>query len=194
MTQAFSLYTELTVRQNLVLHGKLYSLPEDSIEPRVQELAQRLDLTAVFDVFPDALPLGVRQRLSLAVALIHKPDILILDEPTSGVDPIARDNFWEILIDLSRKDQVTIFITTHFMNEAERCDRISLMNAGKVLVVDTPRGVVKRRGAKTLEDAFISYLEEAQGKEAVGPEPAEPVPAAGKPEAAAAEVGERFRL
>jgi len=194
MTQAFSLYSELTVRQNLVLHAKLYTLPEDSIEPRVQELAQRLDLTAVFDVFPDALPLGVRQRLSLAVALIHKPDILILDEPTSGVDPIARDNFWQILIDLSRKDQVTIFITTHFMNEAERCDRISLMNAGKVLVVDSPSAVVKKRGAKTLEDAFISYLEEAQGKEPAGKEPAESAPAAGKPEATPAEFGQRFRL
>ncbi|WP_407819698.1 AAA family ATPase, partial [Staphylococcus aureus] len=88
---------------------------------------------AVMDTLPDDLPLGIRQRLSLAVAMIHSPDILILDEPTSGVDPVARDGFWQILADLSRNDNVTIFISTHFMNEAERCDRISLMHAGKVL-------------------------------------------------------------
>ena len=182
MTQAFSLYGELTVRQNLVLHGRLYGLPPELIEPRVQELGQRFDLTRVFDVLPDALPLGVRQRLSLAVALIHGPEMLLLDEPTSGVDPVARDNFWQILADLARKDQVTIFVSTHFMNEAERCDRISLMNAGKVLVIDSPSALVQKRGAKTLEDAFISYLEEAIGKE-----PSAPTPAAGESRAAPAE-------
>ena len=114
------------------------------------------------DALPDALPLGQRQRLSLAVAVIHEPDLLILDEPTSGVDPVARDGFWEHLIDLSRREKVTIFISTHFMNEAERCDRISLMSAGKVLVIDTPDGVVKQRGAATLEEAFIGYLEDAE--------------------------------
>ena len=163
MTQAFSLYSELTVRQNLVLHARLFSLPEERIPARVQEMAQRFGLTDVMDALPDALPLGQRQRLSLAVAMIHAPEMLILDEPTSGVDPVARDNFWQIMIELSRRDKVTIFISTHFMNEAERCDRISLMNAGKVLVSDAPAALVAKRGVKTLEDAFISYLEEATG-------------------------------
>ena len=107
--------------------------------------------------------MGIRQRLSLAVAIVHEPEILILDEPTSGVDPLARDRFWEALIDLSRKQDVTIFVSTHFMNEAERCDRISLMDSGRVLATGTPAQLVKSRGVATLEDAFISYLEEATG-------------------------------
>jgi len=163
MSQAFSLYTELTVRQNLDLHAHLFKLPTSTISARVEEMAKRFDLEGVMDAFPDGLPLGIRQRLSLAVAMIHAPDVLILDEPTSGVDPIARDAFWQILVDLSRKDNVTIFISTHFMNEAERCDRISLMHAGKVLISDTPEAITKSRNSPTLEDAFVAYLEEAAG-------------------------------
>ncbi|MDO5621964.1 MAG: ribosome-associated ATPase/putative transporter RbbA [Paracoccus sp. (in: a-proteobacteria)] len=161
MTQAFSLYSELTVRQNLVLHGQLFGLSADSIPPRVDEMASRFDLTEVMDSLPEALPLGLRQRLSLAVAMIHKPEILILDEPTSGVDPVARDGFWRILVELSRKDGVTIFVSTHFMNEAAWCDRISLMHAGRVLVSDTAAAITASKGAETLEDAFIAYLEDA---------------------------------
>src|SRR5579883_3169592 len=162
MSQAFSLYTELTVRQNLVLHAQLFDVPKAEIPQRVEETAARFGLDEIMEALPDSLPLGQRQRLQLAVALIHKPTLLLLDEPTSGVDPVARDVFWEYLIELSRKDKVTIFITTHFMNEAMRCDRISLMNAGKVLVVDTPAGVIASRHAATLSDAFIGYLEDAQ--------------------------------
>ncbi len=161
MSQSFSLYTELTVRQNLELHARLFRMPSERIPARVGEMSERFDLTDVMDALPDALPLGVRQRLSLAVAMIHGPEMLILDEPTSGVDPVARDAFWQIMIDLSRRDKVTIFISTHFMNEAERCDRISLMHAGRVLVSDTPSGLREKRGSQTLEEAFISYLEEA---------------------------------
>ncbi|MEP1543389.1 MAG: ABC transporter permease, partial [Marinobacter sp.] len=102
--------------------------------------------------------------LSLAVAMIHRPEMLILDEPTSGVDPVARDAFWRRLVELSRRDGVTIFISTHFMNEAERCDRISLMHAGRVLVTDTPANIVQQRGAETLEEAFVAHLEEASGE------------------------------
>ncbi len=163
MSQAFSLYSELTVRQNLELHAQLFHVPAEEIPARVEEMAGRFDLTDIMDALPDALPLGQRQRLSLAVAMIHKPEMLILDEPTSGVDPIARDQFWQMMIDLSRGDKVTIFISTHFMNEAERCDRISLMHAGKVLVSDTPAAIVEKRGSTNLEDAFISYLEDAAG-------------------------------
>jgi ribosome-dependent ATPase len=161
MTQAFSLYSELTVQQNLVLHARLFKIPPERIDARVAEMAGRFGLMDVMDALPNALPLGQRQRLSLAVAMIHGPEMLILDEPTSGVDPVARDAFWQIMLDLARKEGVTIFISTHFMNEAERCDRISLMHAGRVLVSDRPAAIVEQRGTQTLEEAFISYLEEA---------------------------------
>lgn len=163
MSQAFSLYTELTVRQNLVLHARLFGMAPERIDSRIAELAGRFDLTAVMDALPDALPLGVRQRLSLAVAIVHAPQLLILDEPTSGVDPIARDNFWRLMIELARRDGVTIFISTHFMNEAARCDRLSLMHAGRVLVTAAPADLLSERGTATLEEAFISYLVEAGG-------------------------------
>ncbi|TCT29629.1 ribosome-associated ATPase/putative transporter RbbA [Martelella mediterranea] len=176
MSQAFSLYTELTVRQNLELHAKLFAMPKDRIAPRIAEMAERFDLADVMDELPEGLPLGLRQRLSLAVAMIHAPEILILDEPTSGVDPVARDNFWQILSDLSRNDGVTIFVSTHFMNEAELCDRISLMHAGKVLVSDTAKNIIARHGVETLEDAFIAYLEQANGATVKEAEE-EPVPA-----------------
>ncbi|MYZ49471.1 ribosome-associated ATPase/putative transporter RbbA [Propylenella binzhouense] len=166
MSQAFSLYGELTVRQNLDLHARLFRLSPAAIPGRIAEMVERFGLAGVLDALPDALPLGVRQRLSLAVAMIHGPEILILDEPTSGVDPVARDGFWQILADLSRKDGVTIFVSTHFMNEAERCDRISLMHAGRVLVSDSPQAIVAKRSAGSLEEAFVAYLEEATAGEA----------------------------
>jgi ribosome-dependent ATPase len=160
MSQSFSLYTELTVRQNLELHARLFHLPAKKAGARLDELTQRFGLKDYLDQQTSDLPLGIRQRLSLAVAVVHEPEILILDEPTSGVDPWARDAFWELLIDLSRNQGVTIFVSTHFMNEAGRCDRISLMDSGRVLVTDTPPNLVRARGAATLEDAFIGYLEE----------------------------------
>ncbi len=161
MTQLFSLYGELTVKQNLMLYARLFRIPEAQVKERVHAMMQRFDLTHLQDVSPDDLPLGIKQRLSLAAAVIHSPQILILDEPTSGVDPVARDSFWELIIELSRKDKVTIFVTTHFMNEAERCDRISLMHAGRSLACAEPAELVKERGVKTLEEAFIGYLEDA---------------------------------
>ena len=164
MSQAFSLYNELTVRQNLELHARLFHIPEAEIPARVAEMSERCKLNDVEDVLPESLPLGIRQRLSLAVAVIHRPEMLILDEPTSGVDPVARDMFWQLMVDLSRQDKVTIFISTHFMNEAERCDRISLMHAGKVLASGTPPELVEKRGAASLEEAFIAYLQEAAGQ------------------------------
>lgn len=178
MSQGFSLYSELTVAQNLDLHARLFELPADTITARVGEMIARFDLADIADALPDALPLGLRQRLSLAVAMIHGPDILILDEPTSGVDPVARDRFWQILAELSRKDNVTIFVSTHFMNEAERCDRISLMHAGKVLTSDPPAAIVAAHGTATLEQAFIACLEEAiaDTSEPAGPQAAAPAP------------------
>lgn len=163
MSQSFSLYGELTVRQNLVLHARLFHVPPARIDERVAAMVERFGLGNVLDSLPDSLPLGIRQRLSLAVAMVHEPELLILDEPTSGVDPIARDEFWRLLITLSRRDQVTIFISTHFMNEAERCDRMSMMHAGRVLESDRPAELVRKKGVRTLEEAFISYLLEADG-------------------------------
>ena len=163
MSQAFSLYGELTVRQNQVLHAQLFHVPADQQAARVQAMVERFELQEVLDALPESLPLGVRQRLSLAVAMVHQPELLILDEPTSGVDPIARDRFWQLLADLSRRDRVTIFISTHFMNEAARCDRMSMMHAGRVLDSDRPAALIAKRGAATLEEAFIGYLVEAGG-------------------------------
>lgn len=177
MSQAFSLYGEQTVRQNLVLHARLFHVPEAQVPGRVQAMVERFGLQEEIDSLPDALPLGLRQRLSLAVAMVHQPELLILDEPTSGVDPVARDNFWRLLIELSRRDRVTIFISTHFMNEAERCDRISLMHAGKVLVSAPPADIAMQRGAGSLEQAFIAYLEDASGTRRAAPAERTPAPA-----------------
>ncbi|MBV8262816.1 MAG: ribosome-associated ATPase/putative transporter RbbA, partial [Candidatus Eremiobacteraeota bacterium] len=177
MSQAFSLYGELSVRHNLELHAKLFDLPAEEQEKRVNEMLDRFGLREVADVEPESLPLGIRQRLQLAVAIQHRPQMLILDEPTSGVDPVARDQFWEYLVALSRNDGVTIFLSTHFMNEAMRCDRISLMNAGKVLVSDKPPNIIEMRHASNLEEAFIAFLEDASGQK-LGQRSAEPEAAA----------------
>ena len=160
MSQAFSLYEELTVSQNLMLHAKLYQIPRAQWAQYVQAVMQQFDLVHLADEYPSALPLGIRQRLQLAAACLHKPEVLILDEPTSGVDPAARDMFWTYLIKLSREDKITIFVTTHFMNEAARCDRISFMHRGRVLAVDTPEALRLQKNVPTLEEAFIRYLEE----------------------------------
>lgn len=191
MSQAFSLYSEITVRQNLELHAKLFSVPPEDIPGRVEEMLERFGLVDVIDSLPASLPLGIRQRLSLAVAMVHNPELLILDEPTSGVDPVARDAFWRLLIELSRRDRVTVFISTHFMNEAERCDRMSMMHAGKVLDSDVPARLVEKRGAETLEEAFIGYLIEADGGTATPASQAQAsVQAAEPPAAHAAHTGQ----
>ena len=195
MSQAFSLYGELTVRQNLVLHAQLFHVPADQQAARVQAMVERFELQDALDALPESLPLGVRQRLSLAVAMVHQPELLILDEPTSGVDPIARDRFWQLLADLSRRDRVTIFISTHFMNEAARCDRMSMMHAGRVLDSDRPAALIAKRGAATLEEAFIGYLVEAGG-DAPAQDEAEPAPAAAQaaPAAPSTARGPAFSL
>ncbi len=171
MSQSFSLYTELTVEQNLRLHARLFHLPPAQAKARIDALVEKFGLADYLDQGTLDLPLGIRQRLSLAVAIVHEPEMLILDEPTSGVDPLARDSFWELLIDLSRNQDVTIFISTHFMNEAARCDRIALMDAGRVLAIGTPAALTKARNCENLEDAFISYLEEAISARHAGGEP-----------------------
>ena len=171
MSQSFSLYGELTVLQNLELHAHLFDIPKAVGAERAHALIKRFELGSYTNEQAGALPLGLRQRLSLAVAVIHEPEVLILDEPTSGVDPAARDDFWRLLFELSREQGVTIFLSTHFMNEAERCDRISLMHAAKVLAVGTPAELQQQYAGETLEDAFVACLQEAQGLSAEQHEP-----------------------
>ncbi len=195
MSQAFSLYTELTVRQNLILHARLFDLPPEKSPERVEELINVFGLEPAADVLAESLPMGIRQRLSLAVAVIHEPKMLILDEPTSGVDPVARDSFWELLIKLSRDNGVTIFLSTHFMNEAARCDRMSMMHAGRVLAQGPPAKLVEERKAKSLEDAFIGYLEEAAQKPMMAADaPAPAASAAGTHTEHTADTSGRFSL
>ena len=178
MSQGFSLYSELSVTQNLALQGRLYGIPEADLPQRIEESIVQFDLTDIRHAMPAQLPLGMRQRLSLAAAVIHRPRLLILDEPTSGVDPVARNVFWQSLIKLSREDGVTIFITTHFMDEAQMCDRISLMNAGQVVITDSPNNVIQSCQASSMEAAFLYYLERATGQTVSKPGAASPVAAA----------------
>ena len=187
MSQSFSLYGELSVYQNIELHAHLFHLPKAELASRIKEVLTQFELDDVRDSKPESLPLGVKQRLQLAVAVLHRPEMLILDEPTSGVDPIARDEFWRLLIQLSREDGVTIFISTHFMNEAERCDRISLMHAGRVLAVGAPDELEKSKNAENLDDAFVDYLKEASENGQEQPATAEvsqPIVTASREEAA----------
>ncbi|SMH46138.1 ribosome-associated ATPase/putative transporter RbbA [Azospirillum agricola] len=170
MAQSFSLYGELTVNQNLALHARLFGLDAD--KARLDRLTERFGLAAYGDAVADRLPLGVRQRLSLAVAVLHGPELLILDEPTSGVDPVARDQFWRDLVALSRDQGVTIFVSTHFMNEAARCDRVAFMNAGRVIASGPPDTLRRQQQAQTLDDAFIGFMRQAErGEGAVDAEP-----------------------
>ena len=171
MSQAFSLYEELSVRQNLVLHARLYRIAQAAAA--IDGVLRQFELAEHADSLPASLPLGVRQRLQLAAACLHRPKVLILDEPTSGVDPAARDMFWQYLLQLSRQERVTIFVSTHFMNEAERCDRISLMHRGRVLAVGTPAELVRRQQAASLEESFIRFLEQDEARESGQPESVE---------------------
>jgi ribosome-dependent ATPase len=168
MSQSFSLYGELSVQQNLDLHARLFRLDDARRRERIATLTGRFDLARYRDQRAEQLPLGVRQRLSLAVAMIHEPELLILDEPTSGVDPVARDAFWALLAELSREHGVTIFISTHFMNEAERCDRISLMHAGRVLAQGSPAELKQAQGTDSLDDCFIAHIEQADPEDRDG--------------------------
>lgn len=161
MSQTFSLYGELTVRQNLELHARLFHVPAGEVGRRIAETAERFGLLPSMDQLPADLPAGIRQRLSLAVAMVHRPELLILDEPTSGVDPLTRSRFWDLMVDLARRDGVTLFISTHLMSEAERCDRVSLMHAGRLLDTGTPAELRERHRAASLEAAFIDCLGKA---------------------------------
>ncbi|MCW5632050.1 MAG: ribosome-associated ATPase/putative transporter RbbA [Rubrivivax sp.] len=191
MSQGFSLYRDLTARQNLELQAQLFGMDRQAIAGRVDALLQRFGLDGAAASLPMTLPLGMRQRLQLAAALVHGPELLILDEPTSGVDPVARDAFWAVLIELSRRDGVTIFLSTHFMDEAERCDRVSLMHAGRVLAEGSPADLARASAGGTLEDSFVGRLAAEQRGEASAVAPSS-VPAAGAAAKAEARTRRRF--
>ncbi len=157
MAQKFSLYGNMTVRENLNFFAGIYGIPFKDIKDRVQAIASAFDLDEYFEQLSEELPLGIKQRLSLACALIHNPPILFLDEATSGVDPVTRQEFWSHLRALAKKG-VTILITTHFMDEAEYCDNISLFYKGETIAIGTPADLKASAGAQTMEDAFINLI------------------------------------
>jgi ribosome-dependent ATPase len=161
MSQNYSLYEELTIEGNLRLHCGLYKLDRSNgVDDLIHRSLETFDLLKYASSFPKNVPLGIRQRLQLAVACLHNPKILVLDEPTSGVDPIAREVFWQHIYRLSRDENVTVFITTHYMNEAEKCDRVSLMYGGKILTIGSPDEICQKKNVHNLDSAFISYLED----------------------------------
>jgi ribosome-dependent ATPase len=164
MSQLFSLYSELTVKQNLDMHGRLFGLRRAGLRERISELTHRFDLGDYVDQLASDLPVGLRQRLSLAVAVIHQPELLILDEPTSGVDPLARDKLWKVLRTLSDSSGTTIFVSTHYLGEAERCDRVALMNQGRLLAADTPGAIINSKAADSLEEAFVAYINDDRAR------------------------------
>lgn len=140
MAQKFSLYSDLTVSENITFYGGVYKLSPKIIEQRKREISKLLDLEDKLDAIAGELPRGFQQRLAFACAILHEPDIIFLDEPTAGVDPLQRRNFWEHIYNLAAKG-ITIFVTTHYLDEAEFCNRITLISSGKVVATDTPSGL-----------------------------------------------------
>jgi len=160
MSQNFSLYEDLTVEENLIFYGGLYGMSRDEMSKRRETLYSRLYLGEFCNRLTGDLPLGWKQRASLACAIQHKPKILFLDEPTGGVDPISRRAFWDNIYDLSEQG-MTVFVTTHYMDEAEYCNRISIMYAGRILIVGSPTELKNKYGLDTVEEVFISLVRDS---------------------------------
>ncbi|MFN8241800.1 MAG: ABC transporter ATP-binding protein [Bacteroidales bacterium] len=154
MCQKFSLYEDLTVKENIILYGGIYGMKKVEIRDRLQALLDRLNFREHENRVIADLPLGLRQKLSFAVAVLHSPEIVFLDEPTGGVDPVTRRQFWEMIYETADSG-ITVFVTTHYMDEAEYCDRVSIMNEGKIVALDTPENLKKQYGVNSVEDVFI---------------------------------------
>jgi ABC-2 type transport system ATP-binding protein len=154
MCQKFSLYEDLTVKENIVLYGGIYGMGKLLIRERLTELLKKLRFQEYENKIIADLPLGLRQKLAFSVAVLHEPKIVFLDEPTGGVDPITRRQFWEMIYETASIG-ITVFVTTHYMDEAEYCDRISIMSEGKIVALDTPENLKKQYHAATVEDVFI---------------------------------------
>jgi len=154
MCQKFSLYEDLTVRENIMLYGGIYGMKKKLIEERTAALLERLSFVEYGDRLISSLPLGLRQKLAFSVAVLHEPKIVFLDEPTGGVDPITRRQFWEMIYETAAGG-ITVFVTTHYMDEAEYCDRISIMNEGRIVALDTPENLKKQYNSQTVEEVFV---------------------------------------
>ena len=154
MSQRFSLYEDLTVTENIELYGGIYGMRMKEIRTRTADLLKRLDFTRYDNTLIRSMPLGLRQKLAFAVAVFHDPDIVFLDEPTSGVDPITRRQFWEMIYETAGRG-ITVFVTTHYMDEAEYCDRVTIMNEGKIVALDTPAALRERYGTASIEELFV---------------------------------------
>lgn len=157
MSQKFSLYEDLTVKENIRFYGGIYSLSSKQIKQKMIEIIEHLNLQDYANRLVATLPLGWKQRLAFAVASIHNPKVIFLDEPTGGVDPATRRQFWEMIYESANRG-VTIFVTTHYMDEAEYCDRISIMVAGKVEALGTPRDLKKQFTAATMDEVFLKLV------------------------------------
>ena len=154
MCQKFSLYDDLTVRENIMLYGGIYGLRKATIRQRTETLLERLSFHEYGDRLISSLPLGLKQKLAFSVAVLHEPRIVFLDEPTGGVDPITRRQFWEMIYETAASG-ITVFVTTHYMDEAEYCDRVSIMNEGRIVALDTPAELKKQYNASSVEEVFI---------------------------------------
>ena len=154
MSQRFSLYDDLTVRENIRLYGGIYDLSGQEIRDRTALMLGRLGLEHAADQFVRAIPLGWRQKLAFSVALLHQPSVVFLDEPTSGVDPITRRQFWELIYDAAARG-TTVLVTTHYLDEAEYCDRISIMVAGRIGALGTPRELKQKFSADSIDEVFV---------------------------------------
>lgn len=153
MSQKFSLYEDLTIRENIRLFGGIYGLSMPDIRSKTAALLEKLQLTADADKLVGSLPLGWKQKLAFSVALLHEPKIVFLDEPTSGVDPLTRRQFWELIYEASANG-VTLMVTTHYMDEAEYCDRVSIMVDGKIEALDSPRAMKTAFAAGDMDEVF----------------------------------------
>ncbi|MBK8881462.1 MAG: ABC transporter ATP-binding protein [Bacteroidales bacterium] len=154
MCQKFSLYEDLTVKENITLYGGIYGMSKQLIKERTGELLEKLNFRDYENRLIADLPLGLRQKLAFSVAILHEPKIVFLDEPTGGVDPITRRQFWEMIYETATRG-INVFVTTHYMDEAEYCDRISIMSEGRIVALDTPEQLKKQYKAASVEEVFI---------------------------------------
>lgn len=154
MSQKFSLYEDLTIRENIQLYGGIYGLTDNEIVQKSDELIGKLNLESEADKVVGSLPLGWKQKLAFSIAVIHRPKIVFLDEPTGGVDPITRRQFWDMIYEAAH-DGITVFVTTHYMDEAEYCHRVSIMVDGVIAAIDSPAGLKKQFGAASMDEVFV---------------------------------------
>jgi ABC-2 type transport system ATP-binding protein len=154
MSQRFALYDDLTVKENITFFGGIYGLTRKQIKEKRRLLAEELGMQEIVDELVSSLPLGWKQKISFSVALLHNPKIIFLDEPTGGVDPITRRQFWEMIYKTANQG-TTVFVTTHYMDEAEYCDRVSIMVDGKIEALDTPKKLKEQFKAESMNDVFL---------------------------------------